>query len=192
MENPLAGYGLVGVVIATALQSMGLPLPGWIILAPMGVLLNEGQVTLLQVILAYIVGQTTGDGLAYGATLVASPRLNHLFPRLYTKVDHPIIRRLFAGQPWKGLLLAYFLSYFRPVVNYLAPVLKIPFPTFIFWSLVRNSIALPIYVTIVVGGIHLFLDRHSLRPWLIGALVLLLLGSAWWKTRQDRRAMGTP
>lgn len=172
----IAPESALGVVFGMALlQSVGIPIPAITVLAPIGVMTAAGEVALWQVCIAYFTGQTTGDAAAYGLTLRFSPFINRAFPRLYAKVEHPIIRKLASKGPVLLILLAYGLSWFRPIVNYLAPVLKIPFGLFIGWSFLRNMVCNSLYALVLTGGVQLFVNMPRLRPYLIGGVVLLLL-----------------
>lgn len=172
----IAPESALAVVFGMAcLQSVGIPIPAILVLAPIGVMTAAGEVALWQVCIAYFTGQTTGDAAAYGLTLRFSPFINRAFPRLYAKVEHPIIRKLGSKGPILLILLAYGLSWFRPIVNYLAPVLNIPFGLFIGWSFLRNMICNSLYAVVLTGGVQLFVNMPSLRPYLISAVLILVL-----------------
>lgn len=179
-----AGVASLGTVFGMALaQSVGIPIPAVLVLAPLGVLVARGDLPLWGICLAYVSGQTLGDMCAYGLTRIASPRLNRIFPRLYSRTEHPLIRKLFSKGHGPALLLAYFLSWFRPVVSYLAPVLGVPFGPFVGWSLLRNVIGNTTYVLVVTGGVQLFITQPAARPWLVVAGILAG-GLMYWRWRQ--------
>jgi len=175
---------LVVVYLMAVLQSVGIPIPALLVLAPVGVLTANGQIALWQVCAAFFTGQTMGDALAYGLTVRFSPTINRIFPRLYRKVEHPIIKKLLKKGPALMLVMSCCLSWFRPIVNYLCPVLKIPFWTFLGWSFLRNVIFNSLYTLFCTGGVQLFVKSPAMRPYLIGAVVVMGIVLLVWRLRQ--------
>ena len=176
--------GLWGILLVAIIQSLGLPFPSWIVLTPAAVMISQHKFTLTELCIVYVIGQTLGDYLAYGGTIRFSERITRVFPTLYRRIDHPVIKKLFAQSPAKALIGAYFLSYFRPVVNYLSPVLGIPFPVFALWSLVRNALFVPLYILGFEKTAQVIIEQPEYRPYVI-TVGVLIAAYMWWKHKNE-------
>ncbi|MEO7994210.1 MAG: VTT domain-containing protein [bacterium] len=177
-------WGLALAFVGPLIGSLGVPVQTVILLAPLGVAYAEGEISLWAICAAFVVGQTIGDCVAYSATSWLGPRINRVMPRLGSYREHPAIVYLFNQHPARGLILAAGLSYLRPIVNYLAPILGIPFGPFLLWSFVRNAIWSTGYVVVVMTGVDLFMERPALRPVLLGLMVVIGGVVWWWKHRE--------
>lgn len=188
MPDWLAAIPPLPAVFVTAfVQSLGIPLHSVLVLAPLGLMVGRGELALWQVVIAFISGQTLGDLAAYGLSRGFGPAINRLVPRLYSRRDHPIVKKLLSHGPGPAIFLSYALSLLRPVMNYLAPVLGIPILVFLGWSLLRNCLFNTMNVLMITGGVGLFIKSPAARPWLLGvlALGLLVAGWQWWRSRQS-------
>ncbi len=176
---PIAVYLLVGLVIG--LESLGIPLPGEIILVSSALLSSQGVVSPWIVGACAIAGAIIGDSIGYAiGRRGGQPMLDRLgrrFPRHFSPGHVAIAERSFEKWGMWAVFFGRFIALLRIFAGPLAGVLKMPYWKFlianvlggILWA--GGTTAVIYYVGIVAEA---WLKRFS---WL-GLILAVLIGVA--------------
>ncbi|ASW55169.1 DedA family protein [Plantactinospora sp. KBS50] len=191
---PAAGvYLLVGLVIGV--ESMGIPLPGEIVLVSAALLAAAGVVGPGGVAVAAALGAIVGDSIGYAAGRRGGrpllDRLGRRFPRHLGPEQIDRAERMFARWGVWAVFLGRFVALLRILAGPLAGALRVPYRRF----LLANAAGGVVWA---VGTTYLLytLGRVAERwlkdvSWLALVLAVLAgLASTLWLRRRARRAAG--
>src|SRR5438874_9127169 len=205
ITNLYVSTGLLGIVLAMAIESCCIPLPSEIVMPVAGILLSapapdkllagtNSTVSLLLVALAGAVGCLIGSIAAYGIGYSGGRPLMLKYGRyvLISQHDADMADRFF--QKWGGVTA--FFSRLMPIVRtYIslpAGIAKMPFVKFCIYTFLGSFpwCLLLAYVGTVVGNNLSVLTPifRSFEVVIIIALVILLVLYIWRHIRNDRKA----
>ncbi|MCW0212690.1 MAG: DedA family protein [Pseudonocardia sp.] len=189
---PLAVYLIVGGVIGV--ESLGIPLPGEIVLVSAALLASHHELAVspLGVAGAAIAGAVIGDsigysiGRRYGMSLFAL--LGRRFPKHFGPGHVALAERLFARWGVWAVFVGRFIALLRIFAGPLAGALKMPYPRF-FVANVTGAICWAGGTTAVVYYLGLAAERWLSRfSWvgLVLAVVAGVVGTLVVRRRTDR------
>src|SRR6202453_3981947 len=132
---PLAVYGVVGAVVGV--ESLGIPLPGEIVLVSAALLSSHHELAVnpVGVGAAAIVGATVGDSIGYAIGrrfgMGLFDRLGRRFPRHFGPAHVVLAERLFARWGARAVFFGRFVALLRIFAGPLAGALKMRYPRFL-------------------------------------------------------------
>lgn len=189
---PVAVYLMVGLVVGV--ESLGIPLPGEIVLMSAALLSSQGHVNPWLVGASAIVGAVAGDSIGYsighkgGKPLL--DKLGKRFPRHFSPGHVATAERSFQRWGMWAVFFGRFVALLRIFAGPLAGVLKMPYWKFLIANTLGGVVwaggttALIYYVGVVA------------EPWLkrfgyfgLAAAVLFGIGSFLWVKRRAARTM---
>jgi membrane protein DedA with SNARE-associated domain len=177
---PVAVYLMVGLVVGV--ESLGIPLPGEIVLMTAALMSSQGHASPWLVGAAAVVGAVGGDSIGYsighagGRPLL--DRLGRRFPKHFSPGHIATAERSFDRWGMWAVFFGRFVALLRIFAGPLAGVLKMPYPRF----LVANALGGIVWA----GGITAIIYYVGVvaEPWLkrfgyvgLGIAVLFGLGS---------------
>jgi membrane protein DedA with SNARE-associated domain len=176
---PLAVYLIVGGVIGV--ESLGIPLPGEIVLVSAALLASHHELAVnpLGVAVAAIVGAVIGDsigysiGRRYGMNLFTW--LGTKFPRHFGPGHVALAERLFARWGVWAVFAGRFIALLRIFAGPLAGALKLPYPKFLVAN-VTGAICWAGGTTAVVYYLGLAAEKWLSRFSWIGLIVAVIAG----------------
>ncbi len=133
----MAAYVTVGVVIG--IESLGIPLPGEIVLVSASLLAVHGTVSPIGVGVAAVIGAVTGDSIGYaighryGDTMFV--RLGKRFPKHFSAAHIERAERLFHRWGMWAVFFGRFVAFLRIFAGPLAGVLRMPYWKFLIANL---------------------------------------------------------
>ena len=164
----------------TALMA-GLLVPGELIVVAAGLVASRGHVPVTAVAVAAVVGAILGDSIGYLVGRHFRKTISKRLSEKWSKAQEWLKRR---GKP--AIFLARFTPFVRSVMPPAAGAARIPYPTFLLWSV-------PAGVLWGTGSVLLgYFAGHSSEAvlrWVgIGALTLIAgFGIFTWLSRRKRR-----
>ncbi len=188
---PVAVYLMVGLVVGV--ESLGIPLPGEIVLMTAALLSSQGHVNPWLVGASAIVGAVVGDSIGYsighkgGQPLL--DRLGRRFPKHFSPGHIATAERSFQRWGMWAVFFGRFVALLRIFAGPLAGVLKMPYPKF----LIANALGGIVWA----GGITaiIYTVGKVAEPWLerfgyvgLGIAVLFGIGSMLWVRRRAAKA----
>ncbi|WP_225849709.1 DedA family protein [Streptomyces sp. HPF1205] len=188
---PVAVYLMVGLVVGV--ESLGIPLPGEIVLMTAALLSSQGHVNPWGVAIAAIIGAVGGDSVGYsigrkgGKPLLE--RLGRRFPKHFSPGHVATAERSFQRWGMWAVFFGRFVALLRIFAGPLAGVLKMPYPRF----LIANALGGIVWA----GGITaiIYSVGKVAEPWLsrfgyvgLGLAVLFGLASLLYVRRRAARA----
>lgn len=188
---PVAVYLMVGLVVGV--ESLGIPLPGEIVLMTAALLSSQGHVNPWLVGASAIVGAVAGDSIGYsighkgGQPLL--DRLGRRFPKHFSPGHIATAERSFQRWGMWAVFFGRFVALLRIFAGPLAGVLKMPYPKF----LIANALGGIVWA----GGITaiIYTVGKVAEPWLerfgyvgLGIAVLFGIGSMLWVRRRAAKA----
>jgi membrane protein DedA with SNARE-associated domain len=189
---PVVVYLLTGVVIG--LESLGIPLPGEIVLVSASLLSSrhELDVSPLGVAVAASIGAIVGDsigymiGRRYGMSLFAW--LGRRFPRHFGPGHVKVAERLFARWGVWAVFFGRFVALLRIFAGPLAGALKMPYYKFLAAN-VTGGIVWAVGTTFAIYYLGIIAETWLKRFSWIGLVVALLVGLAiaWYTRRRTDR-----
>lgn len=176
---PLAVYLMVGLVVGV--ESLGIPLPGEIVLMTAALMSAQGHVSPWVVAAAAIIGAVAGDSAGYsighkgGKPLLE--RLGRRFPSHFSPGHVATAERSFQRWGMWAVFFGRFVALLRIFAGPLAGVLKMPYPRF----LIANALGGIVWA----GGITAIIYNVGkvAEPWLsrfgyVGLGIAVLFGLA--------------
>ncbi|MEE4543860.1 DedA family protein [Streptomyces sp. V4-01] len=174
---PVAVYLMVGLVVGV--ESLGIPLPGEIVLMTAALLSSQGHCNPWLVAASAIVGAVAGDSVGYsighrgGKPLLE--RLGKRFPKHFSPGHVATAERSFQRWGMWAVFFGRFVALLRIFAGPLAGVLKMPYPKFLF----ANALGGIVWA----GGITAIIYYVGVvaEPWLkrfgyIGLAIAVLFG----------------
>jgi membrane protein DedA with SNARE-associated domain len=174
---PVAVYLMVGLVVGV--ESLGIPLPGEIVLMTAALLSSQGHVSPWLVGASAIIGAVGGDSVGYsighkgGKPLLE--RLGRRFPKHFSPGHVATAERSFQRWGMWAVFFGRFVALLRIFAGPLAGVLKMPYPKF----LLANALGGIVWA----GGITAIIYYVGVvaEPWLkrfgyIGLAIAVLFG----------------
>jgi membrane protein DedA with SNARE-associated domain len=176
---PLAVYLIVGGVIGV--ESLGIPLPGEIVLVSAALLASHHELAVnpLGVASAAIIGAVIGDsigysiGRRYGMNLFAW--LGEKFPKHFGPAHVALAEKLFARWGVWAVFVGRFIALLRIFAGPLAGALKMPYPRFLAANL-AGGICLAGGTTAVVYYLGLAAEKWLSRFSWVGLIVAVIAG----------------
>ena len=187
----LVQLGYIGLMLGVFIDGLGVPFPGGLMIIMSGLLVQRGQLTLLEVLLAVFAGHLSGASIAY----FIGRRVGHPFVEKYGHYFRINAERLAKGRQWLRKSAAIYIIFgrFIPTVGnvtpYIAGLSKLRYLPFLVYSSV---------FTMLWGSLNLgigYIFGHSWRQmsedvtskiWLIALLVILLYGAYWYYNSRKR------
>jgi membrane protein DedA with SNARE-associated domain len=176
---PVAVYLMVGLVVGV--ESLGIPLPGEIVLMAAALLSTQGHVSPWLVGVSAIIGAVGGDSIGYsighkgGKQLLE--RLGRRFPKHFSPGHVATAERSFERWGMWAVFFGRFVALLRIFAGPLAGVLKMPYPRF----LIANALGGVLWA----GGITaiIYTVGKVAEPWLsrfgyVGLGIAVLFGIA--------------
>lgn len=176
---PVAVYLMVGLVVGV--ESLGIPLPGEIVLMTAALLSSQGHANPWLVGISAIIGAVGGDSIGYsighrgGKPLLE--RLGRRFPRHFSPGHIATAERSFQRWGVWAVFFGRFVALLRIFAGPLAGVLRMPYPKF----LVANALGGIVWA----GGITAIIYYVGVvaEPWLkrfgyVGLGIAVLFGIA--------------
>ena len=174
---PVAVYLMVGLVVGV--ESLGIPLPGEIVLMTAALLSSQGHVNPWIVGACAIIGAVGGDSIGYsighrgGKPLLE--RLGRRFPKHFSPAQIAAAERSFDRWGMWAVFFGRFVALLRIFAGPLAGVLRMPYPRF----LIANALGGIVWA----GGITAIIYYAGIvaEPWLkrfgyIGLAIAVLFG----------------
>jgi membrane protein DedA with SNARE-associated domain len=182
--------GYVGIFAMMALESTVVPIPSEIIMPPAGYWAEQGQMSLIGVILAGGFGSTFGSSLCYWF----SRTLGRSFLERYGKLLLLPPERLALAENWLanfatgGVFLARLLPVVRHLIGFPAGLVRMPFATFAITTFIGSTLwcaVLAIFGARTIGRQpDLLNDPEALQQAIKGnlgwfLLLIVGLGAGW-------------
>ncbi len=179
MLSLFAQYGILLVFTNVLLAQAGLPLPALPMLIVAGALVRDGQLSLMLVLLAAVMGSLLGDLPWYAAGRIAGYRVLRVLCRVSIEPDSCVKQTETIYERWgaPSLLVAKFVPGFSTVAPPVAGAMRLGLPSFLLYS--AAGALLWAGVAVALGVIfHTQVDR--VIQWLsdMGALAFAVLALA--------------
>lgn len=177
---PLLVYVVVGAVIGT--ESLGIPLPGELMLVSAALLSSQHQLAVnpLGVGLAAVIGAVVGDSIGYAVgRRLGMPLFDWLgqrFPRHFGHSHVTLAERLFHRWGSHAVFFGRFIALLRIFAGPLAGALKMPYPRF-FFANVSGAVCWAGGTTALVYYAGLAAERWLQRFSWIGLVVAVVGGT---------------
>lgn len=191
ISHYLVQMGSFGLMLGIFIDGLGVPFPGGLMLMMSGLLVQRGQLTFLEVLLAVFVGHLSGGTVAY----IIGRRVGLPFVEKYGHYLRINTDRLTKGRQWLKKSAAIYIIFGRfiptlgNVTPYIAGLSNLKYIPFFVYS----SIFALLWGSLNLGIGYIF--GHSWRQvsknfgsnmWLIALLVILLYGAYWYYNRRKR------
>ena len=144
----LAQYGLPILAAALFTGSIGLPLPGSLLLIASGSFVAGGQMRMWPLLLIASIAAVAGDVVGYAAGRWAGhAALRRITPKLRERLD-AAERAVRKWGPWGIFLTRWLFTPLGPFVNLLSGASEVPWPQFLAWDIAGEFIWVVLYVSI--------------------------------------------
>src|SRR6266446_3402232 len=202
ITNLYVSTGLLGIVLAMAIESCCIPLPSEIVMPLAGVMIASGKIlqgvnswtALLLVALAGAAGCLVGSIVAYGIGAAGGRPLMLKYGRyvLISQHDADVADRFFQRWGSATVFFSRLLPVVRTYISLPAGITKTPFVKFCVYTLLGSLpwCLLLAYVGTVVGQNLSTLGSvfHSFDLVIVAAVVVLVVLYIWRHIRNDRKA----
>lgn len=187
----LASYGLPILAATLFAGSIGLPVPGALLLIACGSFVAEGEMPLWTVLIvaaiASVAGDLTGYFIGRWAGHAALRRVN---PKLRERLDDAE-RSVRKWGAWGIFLTRWLITPLGPWINLLSGASDVPLPQFLLWDALGEMLWVVLYVSLgrlIVSEIQVISALASDIVWI---LVLLAIAGllAWRLIGMRRRAV---
>jgi|SRR5579883_310564 membrane protein DedA with SNARE-associated domain len=196
VQQAIETYGYWGVLVAVALESMGVPFPGETALLAASIYAGTtGRINPVLVIVAAAVGAILGDNIGFAIGHFGGYPLLHRIARLIHLKEDTLryAEDYFARHGDKTVFLGRFFSLLRAYVAFLAGVNRMHWRTFLLWNALGGITWAIIYGVLgFILGHNLSLLGRILQYMGIGGFVLLALfvaGIIFFIVRDRRRKL---
>lgn len=195
LQHDIEMYGYWLVLVAVALESLGVPFPGETAL--LGAAIYAGttnRMSIVGVIVAAAVGAILGDNIGYTVGRFGGYPLLRKLTRVLRIEDKSLrySEQFFARHGNKTVFLGRFVSLLRTYVAFLAGVNRMPWRSFLFWNAAGGIVWATVY-----GLLGFFLGRNlALLGTVLSVLgtggiivlvVVVIFVIAYWLLRRRRR-----
>lgn len=196
--NELLEHGSILLIFAwLAIGGFGAPLPEDAALLAAGVLVERGAVNPVIAVLVVAIGVLGGDAMLFFAARKLGPAAyqKKLIQRALPPARRAKIERAYARYGGRLVFIARFVAGIRAGTFALAGIHGMQPRRFLLWDGVAACISIPLVMLLgYFGAAHLDDVRAALgaaRAWLLGALVVSVLGAVAWQlaARHRRRAV---
>jgi membrane-associated protein len=190
-EQLLSLLALYGVPILAAVLfagSIGVPLPGALLLIASGSFVAGGQMRLWPVLIVASIASIGGDLTGYSLGRWAGhAALRRASPKLRERLDETeeSIRRWGA---WSIFLTRWLITPLGPWVNLISGASEVPWPQFLLWDVVGEILWVALYVTLgrlIAGEVQTVSALASDITWIV--LSLAVAGILAWRIVEARR-----
>jgi len=181
-------YGLP--ILATVLfaGSIGLPLPGALLLIASGSFVAGGQMSLWPVVIAASVASIAGDLTGYSLGRWAGhAALRRGSPKLRARLDETE-RSIRKWGAWGIFLTRWLITPLGPWVNLISGASEVPWPQFLFWDVFGEILWVALYVTlgqVIAGEVQAVSALATDITWIL--LSLAVAGILAWRLVGIRR-----
>ena len=194
LQHGIEMYGYWLVLVAVALESLGIPFPGETALLASAVYAGTtGRLNIVGVIVAAATGAILGDNIGYSIGRIGGYPLVRTLTRLLRIEDKSLhyTERYFARHGDKTVFLGRFFSLLRTYVALFAGINRMPWRSFLFWNAAGGIIWATIYGLLgYILGRNLPLLGTVLHILGIGGIVVLVVFAvivvAVWVLRRRR------
>lgn len=194
LQHGIEMYGYWIVLVAVALESLGVPFPGETALLAAAVYAGTtGRLNIVGVIVAAAVGAILGDNIGYSIGRIGGYPLVRTLTRLLRIEDKSLYytERFFARHGNKTVFLGRFFSLLRTYVALFAGINRMPWRSFLFWNAAGGIVWAIAYGLLgYILGRNLPLLGAVLRVLGIGGIVALVvfvvIVVALWLVRRRR------
>jgi membrane protein DedA with SNARE-associated domain len=174
--NYLASYGVIVVFVAITLSAIGLPLPASFLLIAAGSLVESGDLSLWQVLVAGGFGAILGDHIGYGMGWFGGQTLvQRIVSRL--NAQSLLTRAENTSRKWGGVsifLSRWLITAVGPYINLTSGLTRYATPRFTFWVIVGELLWVFLYVQLG----RWFSDRVAELSDILGDFTFVILGLA--------------
>lgn len=179
LQHGIEMYGYWLVLVAVALESLGIPFPGETALLASAVYAGTtGRLNIVGVIVAAATGAILGDNIGYSIGRIGGYPLVRTLTRLLRIEDKSLhyTERYFARHGDKTVFLGRFFSLLRTYVALFAGINRMPWRSFLFWNAAGGIIWATIYGLLgYILGRNLPLLGTVLHILGIGGIVVLVV-----------------
>lgn len=202
ITNLYISTGLLGIVLAMAIESCCLPLPSEIVMPVAGIMIASGRifhgtnswVALLLVALAGAIGCLVGSIVAYGIGISGGRSLMLKYGRyvLISQHDMDIADRFFTRWGSTTVFFSRLLPVVRTYISLPAGIARTPFVKFCLYTFLGSFpwCLLLAYVGLVLGNHLSTLSTilHSLDVVIVVGVIVLVALFVWRHIRNERKA----
>lgn len=179
LQHDIEIYGYWLVLVAVALESLGVPFPGETALLAAAVYAGTtGRLNIVGVIVAAAVGAILGDNIGYSIGRIGGYPLVRTLTRLLRIEGKSLhyTERFFARHGNKTVFLGRFFSLLRTYVALFAGINRMPWRSFLFWNATGGIVWAIVYGLLgYILGRNLPLLGTVLRVMGIGGIVALVV-----------------
>ncbi len=200
LDHAILIYGYWVILLAVAVEAMGVPFPGETSLLAGAIYAGAGgRLNIVLVIVAAAAGAIIGDNIGYSIGRYGGyPLLRRIlrFVHLESRSEKPLAyaQRYFERHGDKTVFFGRFISLLRAWVAFLAGVNRMPWPRFLVWNAAGG-----IAWAITFGLLGYFLGNNvsALNTVLsvlgiggaviVGVVIVAIIGVIIWRVRRARR-----
>lgn len=179
LQHDIEIYGYWLVLVAVALESLGVPFPGETALLAAAVYAGTtGRLNIVGVIVAAATGAILGDNIGYSIGRIGGYPLVRTLTRLLRIEGKSLhyTERFFARHGNKTVFLGRFFSLLRTYVALFAGINRMPWRSFLFWNATGGIVWAIVYGLLgYILGRNLPLLGTVLRVMGIGGIVALVV-----------------
>ena len=182
--------GPVGVGFSILLETVVPPIPSEAVLGLAGVLINNGEMSIVPVILFATLGSILGAVFFYYVGRALGPRRSHAFLDRLPLVETADVDRTFAWFERHGRAAVFFgrmVPIVRSFISVPAGVVRMPIGQFILYSAAGSLIWNTLLVTLGVLAGDFIQNNLKYFDYLVAAVVVLGVGYLVYKRVQDIR-----
>ncbi len=164
----VSAYGAPALFLALVAGSMGIPLPGTLLLLGAGSLVSSEDLDLWEVLIFGTAGATIGDQVGYFLGRLGGARVMAWLTQL-THGENRVGRAQGAVERWGAgavFITRWLIGPLGPWVNLSAGSLAYPWPRFLFWGVLGEAVWVVLYVSLG----RLFADRVQVLADLVGSI----------------------
>lgn len=187
----LAMYGLPILAAVLFAGSIGLPLPGALLLIASGSFVAGGQMRLWPVLIAASVASIAGDLTGYSlGRWVGHAALRRVSPKLRERLDETE-RSVRKWGAWGIFLTRWLITPLGPWVNLISGASEVPWPQFLVWDVFGEILWVALYVSlgwVIAGEVQTVSALASDITWILLSLAVAGI-LAWRLVRIRRRAV---
>lgn len=172
--STLGVYGLPVLFACLLIGSVGIPLPGSLMLLAAGSFVEQGDLSLWPVLVLSATGAVLGDNLGYALGRFGGRRLAQRISRFIGGEE-----RLKAAEKWlkrregAGIFLSrWLITPLSPFINIICGATDYPWPRFLLYDVLGEALWVVLYV--LLG--RLFSDRVQAMSDLLGDFMWMLIG----------------
>jgi membrane-associated protein len=172
--STLGVYGLPVLFVCLLIGSVGVPLPGSLMLLAAGSFVEQGDLSLWPVLLLSATATIVGDNLGYAIGRFGGRRLTRRISRFMGGEE-----RLKAAENWlkrrqgAGIFLSrWLITPLSPFINIACGVTGYPWPRFLLYDVLGEALWVVLYV--LLG--RLFSDRVQEMSDLLGDFMWMIIG----------------